>query len=134
MENKQSKNTNLLLYLLIGIAFSIGGAIAVNLHDLIHVKCATAGECFGASDTLTQLSLLQLWAIFPSTVAMVLLLLSCLLFIIIRPKAKPLSEDSEQDSIFDFSEFRKKLVKLCLASLGATALCLSVSYWIIAQG
>ena len=134
MASQQSKNTDLLLYLLIGIAFSIGGAIAVNLHDLIHVKCATAGECFGSSDALTQLSLLQLWAIFPSSVFLVLFLLSCLLFIIVRPKGKPLPENSGQDPIFNFSELRKKLAKLCLASLVATALCLGGSYWIIAQG
>ena len=60
----------------------IGGVLSLNLHELIHIKCAYAGECFGDADWIVKASQLHFIVIFSliTSGVMVLLTLLALLF------------------------------------------------------
>ncbi|PCI45315.1 MAG: hypothetical protein COB51_08975 [Moraxellaceae bacterium] len=67
---------------LLVVGLMIGGMLSLNLHELIHIKCVYAGECFGDAEWIVKASQLHFIVIFSliSSVVMILLTLLSLLF------------------------------------------------------
>lgn len=60
----------------------VGSVLSLNLHELIHIKCVYAGECFGDSEWIVKASQLHFSVIFSliTSATMVTLSLTSLLF------------------------------------------------------
>jgi len=131
-QGMQAKTEKLLVIFLLLISFVVGGVIAINLHDLIHIKCAAAGECFGAGDIINNLSLLPFWIILANTLSMALLLSSSLLLIIFCAKATRDKIPNQGDSPTS-AKLKPALLKLFLISLALSLLCSGIAFWFTSQ-
>ncbi len=120
MNNTNTQDGKLPGLFLLAFAVAIGGSIGVNIHDLAHIKCGAAGECFGAGNALNQLSLLPLWLILLSAISCTLLLISSILLLAFR----------RQDIV---SKHKKVLLKLMVTGLVSALLASGLSFWLISK-
>ena len=61
---------------LLFVTLLVGALLTLSLHELIHIKCAYGGECFGEVEWLVQASLLPFAVLLGLICGVVLLLLS----------------------------------------------------------